>query len=131
MVQLFSPFSFGGVEFSNRVIISPMSQYSAIDGCATDWHFVHYGSLANSGAALLMVESTHIDAQARGTTGCLGLYTNKQEEALTRIVAQVHEFGSSLIGVQLNHSGRKASTTLPWDPVKGALRGGWEVLSVS
>ena len=71
MVQLFSPFSFGGVELSNRVIVSPMSQYSAIDGCATDWHFVHYGSLANSGAALVMVESTHVDAQARGTTDAL------------------------------------------------------------
>jgi 2,4-dienoyl-CoA reductase-like NADH-dependent reductase (Old Yellow Enzyme family) len=131
MVQLFSPFSFGGVEFSNRVIVSPMSQYSAIDGCATDWHFVHYGSLANSGAALVMVESTHVDAQARGTTACLGLYTDRQEEALTRIVEYVHKFGTSLIGVQLNHSGRKASTTLPWDPVKGALPSGWEALSVS
>lgn len=131
MVELFSPLSLGDVQLSNRVIVSPMSQYSAVDGCATDWHFVHYGCLANSGAALVMVESTHIDAQARGTTGCLGLYTDEQEEALTRIVANFRRCGTSLIGIQLNHSGRKASTTLPWDAVKGALPSGWEALSVS
>ncbi len=131
MANLFSPLAVAGLELANRIIVSPMSQYSAVDGCPTDWHFIHYGALANSGAALVTVESTHVDAISRGTLGCLGLYNHEQEQSFRRIVEAVHELGSSLIGVQLNHSGRKASSTLPWEPVKGALEAGrgWQTIS--
>lgn len=133
MPDLFSPITVSGVEFSNRIIVSPMSQYSALDGAPTDWHFIHYGALANSGAALVMVESTHVNPRARGTLGCLGIYTDEQEEKLGAIAAAVHTAGSSLIGIQLNHAGPKASATLPWDAVKGALPDGvgWEIISAS
>lgn len=131
MANLFSPLKLAAVELPNRIIVSPMSQYSAVDGKPTDWHFIHYGSLANSGAALVTVESTHVTAEGRGTPACLGIYTDEQEAGFARIVDAVHEHGSSLIGLQLNHSGRKASSTLPWEPVKGALEPGrgWQTIS--
>ncbi len=133
MPDLFSPLCIAGLELPNRIIVSPMSQYSAVNGAPTDWHFIHYGGLANSGAAIVTVESTHVSADARGTPGCLGLYNDEQEEAMARIVRAVHDNGSSKIGVQLNHSGRKASSTLPWEATKGALDEGrgWPILSVS
>src|SRR5580693_10213821 len=84
--QLFSPIQLGGLGLSNRIVVSPMCQYSADDGCANDWHFSHLGMLANSGAALLVVEATAVERRGRITHGCLGLYSDVNEAALARVI---------------------------------------------
>lgn len=134
MPNLFSPLKLAQRELSNRITVSPMGQYSAIDGVPTDWMFIHYGMLSNSGASLLMLESTNVEDRGRGTLRCPGLYNDAQEREFARIVSTCHAHGSALIGVQLNHSGRKGSSTLPWDRLKGSLPlsdGGWETISAS
>lgn len=133
MASLFSPISLAGCELANRIVVSPMSQYSAVDGMPTEWHATHYGALSNSGAGLLIFESTHISEESRGTLGCLGIYTDEQAKRLGEIVETCKRLGSAKIGIQLNHSGRKASGTLPWvgrGPL-GAESGGWETVSAS
>lgn len=133
MSSLFSAISLADCELSNRIIVSPMSQYSASDGLATEWHRTHYGALSNSGAGLVIVESTHVSAESRGTPGCLGIYTDQQAGLLSEIVALCKRVGSAKMGVQLNHSGRKASGTLPWigrGPL-AAETGGWQSVSSS
>ncbi|HJQ58488.1 MAG TPA: NADH:flavin oxidoreductase/NADH oxidase [Vineibacter sp.] len=114
---LFSPFNLGGdVVLPNRIVVSPMCQYSAIDGTATDWHLVHLGQLAASGAGLLMVEATHVEQRGRITHGCLGLYSDANEAALQRIVDWVRAWMPSIkLGIQLGHAGRKASAQRPWE----------------
>src|SRR3979490_2249187 len=83
---LFSPYKLAGTELANRIVISPMCQYSADDGCANDWHLTHLGMLANSGAGLLVVEATHVERHGRITHGCLGLYSDDCEAALERVI---------------------------------------------
>ncbi len=110
-----------GVEFANRIAVSPMCQYSADDGCANDWHLIHLGMLANSGAGLVMVEATHVQRHGRITHGCLGLYSDDNEAALGRVLNAARRAGSTKWGIQIGHAGRKASAQRPWEG-GGALR---------
>lgn len=112
---LFSPYKLAGLELANRIVVSPMCQYSADDGCANDWHLVHLGMLANSGAALVIVEATHVERQGRITHGCLGLYSDDNEAALARVVASARRAGTAKFGIQIAHAGRKASAQKPWE----------------
>ena len=115
---LFTPLRLAGLELANRIVVSPMCQYSADDGCANDWHLMHLGMLAHSGAALVIVEATHVERHGRITHGCLGLYSDDNEAALTRVIAQARRMGSAKFGIQIAHSGRKGSAQRPWE---GAL----------
>lgn len=112
---LFSPLSLAGLELANRLVVSPMCQYSADDGCANDWHLMHLGMLANSGAGLVVVEATHVERQGRITHGCLGLYSDNNEAALARVMASARRAGTAKFGIQLAHSGRKGSAQKPWE----------------
>src|SRR5262245_64996842 len=98
---LFSPFKLGSVELPNRILISPMCQYSADDGVANDWHLAHLGMLANSGAGLVIVEATHVERQGRITHGCLGLYSDHCEAALLRVMDHCRRSGTARFGIQL------------------------------
>ena len=111
---LFSPIALRGLHLANRIAIAPMCQYSALDGAAQPWHLQHLGSLALSGAGLLMTEATAVEAQGRITLGCLGLYDDRSEEALTRTIAGIRRFAATPIGMQLGHAGRKAGSHVPW-----------------
>src|SRR6204780_2443073 len=112
---LFSPIRLGGVELENRIVVSPMCQYSAVDGCATDWHIAHLGMLANSGAGLVVVEATHVERHGRITHGCMGLYSDDNEAALARVVASARRPGPAKFGIQIAHAGRKGSAQKPWE----------------
>ena len=111
---LFSPLRLGDLELENRIVVSPMCQYSAADGVATDWHMTHLGMLANSGAALVVVEATHVERRGRITHGCLGLYSDLCEAALERVISHCRRIGTAKFGIQLAHAGRKASSQVPW-----------------
>ena len=115
MSKLFSPISLRDLTLDNRIVVSPMCQYSARDGSATDWHLMHLGQFAISGAGLVIVEATHVEARGRITHGCLGLYSDDNEVALKRVIDFCHENGFAKIGVQLSHSGRKGSARRPWE----------------
>src|SRR5262252_8601607 len=115
---LFTPLRLAGLALANRIVVSPMCQYSADDGCANDWHLMHLGMLAHSGAALVIVEATHVERHGRITHGCLGLYSDDNEAALARVIAQARRMGSAKFGIQIAHSGRKGSAQRPWE---GAL----------
>jgi 2,4-dienoyl-CoA reductase-like NADH-dependent reductase (Old Yellow Enzyme family) len=113
---LFSPVTLGAVSLANRIVVAPMCQYSADDGSATDWHLQHLGSLALSGAALLMIEATAVERQGRITHGCLGLYSDANEAALGRVLALLRSIGChAKVGIQLAHAGRKGSAQRPWE----------------
>jgi len=114
MTNLFSPLRLAGLTLPNRIVVSPMCQYSADDGCASDWHMTHLGMLANSGAGLLVLEATHVERLGRITHGCLGLYSDACEYSLARVVAHCRAIGSARLGVQLAHAGRKGSAQRPW-----------------
>ena len=120
---LFSPYRLAGVELANRIVVSPMCQYSADDGCANDWHLMHLGMLANCGAALVMVEATHVQRHGRITHGCLGLYSDDNEAALGRVLSSARRAGTAKFGIQLAHAGRKGSALRPWEG-GGALPAG-------
>jgi len=107
-----------GLALENRIMVSPMCQYSAVNGSMTDWHLAHLGMLANSGAALLCFEMTDVEPIGRITPGCSGLYSDANEAALARIVAHCREHGQAKLAIQLAHAGRKASTAAPWDARK-------------
>jgi 2,4-dienoyl-CoA reductase-like NADH-dependent reductase (Old Yellow Enzyme family) len=114
-VKLFTPVELGGVTLPNRVVVSPMCQYSSIDGSAQDWHRVHYGALALSGAGLLCFEATHVERDGRITQGCAGLYSDENEAALKPIVEWARGWMPHVkLGIQLGHAGRKASAQRPW-----------------
>ncbi|HTF90409.1 MAG TPA: bifunctional salicylyl-CoA 5-hydroxylase/oxidoreductase [Planctomycetota bacterium] len=112
---MFAKFRLRGMELQNRVVVSPMCQYSAVDGTPTDWHFVHLASRAMGGAGLLFVEATGVTAQGRITLGCTGMYVDNHVAAWKRIVDFVHANTRAKIGMQLAHAGRKASCHLPWE----------------
>ena len=112
--SLFTPLTLAGVTFANRIAVSPMCQYSAEDGSASDWHLQHLGSLSVSGAGLVIVEQTAVEPAGRITHACLGLYSDPNEAALTRIVALCRRWGGARLGIQLAHAGRKGSARLPW-----------------
>jgi len=114
-VQLFTPVELGGVTLPNRIVVSPMCQYSAVDGSAQPWHQVHYGMLSMSGAGLLCLEATHVEREGRITQGCLGLYSDENEAALKPIVDWVRGWMPNVkLGIQVAHAGRKASAQRPW-----------------
>jgi NADPH2 dehydrogenase len=130
---LFSPIRLAGLELPNRIVVSPMCQYSADDGCANDWHFGHLGMLANSGAALVVVEMTNVERHGRITHGCLGLYSDDCETALGRVVAHCRRIGTAKLGIQIAHAGRKASSRRPWEGGHGLAAGEdpWETIAPS
>src|SRR5579863_152001 len=133
MSHLFDPIVLGGVEFANRIAVSPMCQYSADDGSANDWHLQHLGALSMSGAGLLIVEMTGVEPEGRITPHCLGLYSDANEAALARVVALSRRWGAARLGIQLAHAGRKASSRVPWQggtPVTPD-EGGWQTTAPS
>src|SRR5690606_26317871 len=115
MSSLFSPVTLGGVEFANRIGVSPMCQYSAYDGCASDWHLSHLGMLANSRAGLVIVDATPVERPGRTSHGCLGLSSDDSAATLARVIAYCRRHGSAKFGVQLAHAGRKASSQRRWE----------------
>jgi 2,4-dienoyl-CoA reductase-like NADH-dependent reductase (Old Yellow Enzyme family) len=115
MTMLFSPYSLGPLELSNRITIAPMCQYSAVDGLATDWHMIHLGSLALSGAALITLEATAVVPEGRISPNDLGLWSDAHADALAPILAAMRRHAPIKIGIQLSHAGRKASTNVPWE----------------
>ena len=127
--HLFTPIKLAGLTLKNRVIISPLCQFSAIDGTASPWHWAHIGQFAQSGAGLCIFEATAVSAVGRITPGCLGLYSDENEAALTKLLADVRTFSDMPMGIQLDHAGRKASTRPTWDLHKGQFvsdeEGGW------
>jgi 2,4-dienoyl-CoA reductase-like NADH-dependent reductase (Old Yellow Enzyme family) len=112
--KLFTPIQLGGITLPNRVVISPMCQYSADDGSMTDWHLAHLGSMACSGAGLFVVEKTNVTREGRITHGCTGLYSDHNEAAMARAVQIYREITKNPIGIQIGHAGRKASAQVPW-----------------
>lgn len=133
MSLLFTPLRLRALELANRIQVSPMCQYSAIDGAMTDWHLMHYGSLALSGAGLLVIEATHVTAQGRITHGCAGLYDEAQVAALERVLRFCRAHAGIAIGLQLGHAGRKASSERPWEG-RGSLKADaspWAVVDAS
>ncbi len=115
MSALFSPLALADLVLPNRVVVSPMCQYSAVEGVASDWHMMHVGHLALSGAGLFMLEATAVEGAGRIGHGCLGLYDDEQERALARVVSAAKRYGAARIGVQFSHSGRKGSCRAPWE----------------
>lgn len=127
MSHLFAPLTLRAVTLRNRIAVSPMCQYSCEGGLANDWHFVHLGSRAVGGAAVVFCEATAVLPEARISPEDLGIWSDRHAEALARIVPFIHEQGS-LAGIQLAHAGRKASTYRTWSPKQGAIpaaEGGW------
>ncbi len=132
MSILFSPLSIKDITFKNRIAVSPMCQYSAIDGFANDFHLVHLGSRAVGGAGLIIQEATAVSPEGRITPGDLGLWDEKHIEKLSGIVKFIHEHGA-LAGIQLAHAGRKASCARAWEGGKqlSQIEGGWKTLAPS
>ncbi len=129
---MFQPFRLGGLELKNRVIVSPMDMYSAVDGVPGDFHLVHLGSKAMGGAGLVMTEMVCVSPEGRITPGCTGLWNDEQRDSWARITAFVHQRSTARIGLQLGHSGRKGSTRLMWEGMDEPLpEGGWEVTGPS
>jgi len=131
---LFSPLRIRNIELANRIVIAPMCQYSAVDGCMTDWHLIHLGHLALSGAALLTIEATAVVPEGRITYADVGLFDDATEQAMGRTLESVRRWSDMPIAVQLAHAGRKASTEVPW---KGGAQfapddpRGWQTVSAS
>lgn len=114
-MPMFAPLALRGLRLANRVVVSPMCQYSAVDGTPTDWHLVHLGSRAVGGAGLVLAEMTNISAEGRISHGCAGLWNEAHAAAWKRVVDFVHAHSHSKIGIQLGHAGRKGSCRLPWE----------------
>ncbi|MFL6734876.1 MAG: NADH:flavin oxidoreductase/NADH oxidase [Sphingomicrobium sp.] len=134
MSVLFSPFEFGGLKLPNRVVIAPMCQYSAEDGCMTDWHTIHLGHLALSGAALLTIEATAVEPEGRISYGDVGLWSDDTEAAMATVLASVRRWSDIPIAIQLGHAGRKASTDKPWHggaQIRPGHENGWQTLAPS
>src|ERR1700712_792572 len=112
--KLFAPIVIGGLELANRIVIAPMFQYSAVAGCMTDWHQIHLGHLALSGAALLTIEATAVVPEGRITYCDVGLWDDATEAAMASVLESVRRWSDMPIAIQLAHAGRKASTEVPW-----------------
>jgi anthraniloyl-CoA monooxygenase len=129
---MFVPLRVRGVELKNRVVVSPMAQYRAVDGVPTDWHFVHYAERAKGGAGLVFTEMTCVSPEGRITPGCVGLYNDVQEKAWNRIVDFIHTETDSKVAIQLGHSGAKGSTQLGWETMDAPLAAdNWEIVAPS
>jgi 2,4-dienoyl-CoA reductase-like NADH-dependent reductase (Old Yellow Enzyme family) len=132
-IDLLSPLSIRGMAFRNRIVMSPMCQYSAIEGLANDWHLVHLGSRAAGGVALVMVEATAVVPEGRISPGDMGIWEDRHIEPLARIARFVHSQGA-VAGIQLAHAGRKGSCDVPWKggaSLKTPAEGGWTVVGPS
>ncbi len=127
MSHLFDPLTLRSVTLSNRIVVSPMCQYSSVDGFSNDWHFVHLGTRAVGGAALVITEASGVAADGRISPQDLGIYDDRHVEGLARCVGFIHS-QNTLAGTQLAHAGRKASTARPWDGggALGPEAGGWQ-----
>ncbi|MEQ8365853.1 MAG: bifunctional salicylyl-CoA 5-hydroxylase/oxidoreductase, partial [Roseicyclus sp.] len=129
---MFTPFALRGMTLKNRIVVSPMAQYKAVDGCPTDWHLIHYGERAKGGAGLVFTEMTCVSPEGRITPGCPGLYAPEHEAAWARLVDFVHSETDARICCQIGHSGRKGSTQLGWERMDAPLpSGNWDVVSAS
>lgn len=131
---MFTPFKLRSLELANRIVVSPMCQYSAVDGTPNDWHLVHLGSRAIGGAGLIITEMTDVAPEARISLGCTGMYATEHVEAWRRIVEFVHANSSTKIGIQLAHAGRKGSVRHPWEGTDVPLslgEGGWKTVAPS
>ncbi|MEM7301335.1 MAG: bifunctional salicylyl-CoA 5-hydroxylase/oxidoreductase [Pseudomonadota bacterium] len=129
---MFAPFKLRSMELENRIVVSPMAQYKAVDGCPTDWHFAHYAERAKGGAGLVFTEMTCVSQSGRITTGCPGLYDTEHEKAWRRLTDFVHRETGARICCQIGHSGRKGSTQLGWEEMDAPLESGnWELISAS
>lgn len=132
MSLLLSPIIIKNLELKNRIVVSPMCQYSAVDGFANDWHLVHLGSRAVGGAALILQEATAVSPEGRISPGDLGIWSDDHIAFLKRITTFIHDNGS-IAGIQLAHAGRKASFDVPWRGSKQLTTadGGWETVAPS
>ncbi len=129
---MFQPFRLGRLDLKNRIVVSAMDMYSAVDGVPGDFHLVHLGSKALGGAALVMTEMVCVSPTGRITPGCTGIYTPAQEESWARVVEFAHGATTAKVGIQLGHSGRKGSTKLMWQGMDEPLPdGNWEVVGPS
>ncbi|XHC00036.1 bifunctional salicylyl-CoA 5-hydroxylase/oxidoreductase [Nitratireductor sp. ac15] len=129
---MFAPYKLRGLTLKNRVVVSPMAQYKAVDGCPTDWHMVHYCERAKGGAGLIYIEMTCVSPEGRITPGCPGFYKPEHEAAWTRIVDFVHRETDAKICAQIGHSGPKGSTQLGWQEMDAPLKeGNWPLLAAS
>ena len=129
---MFTPFRLRDMHLKNRVVVSPMAQYRAVDGTPTDWHFVHLAERAKGGAGLVVTEMTCVSPEGRISPGCTGAYAPEHEVAWKRIVDFVHAETDAKIALQLGHSGPKGSTQLGWEEMDAPLaRGNWEVMGPS
>lgn len=131
--KLFSLVRLAGLELPNRIVVAPMCQYSAQDGEASDWHMTHLGMLANSGAAMVVVEMTNVEPAGRISQGCLGLYSDACEAALGRVIRHCKAIGHAHFGIQIAHAGRKASASRAWEGGKplSAEQGAWQTIGPS
>ena len=135
---LFTPFSLpsprGGLTLPSRIVVAPMCQYSAVNGLAADWHLMHWGNLLNSGAGLVTIEATAVLPEGRISPGCLGLWDDATEAAMTDTLQRARRLApATAVCIQLSHAGRKASSAAPWDGGKllSSSEGGWETFGPS
>jgi 2,4-dienoyl-CoA reductase-like NADH-dependent reductase (Old Yellow Enzyme family) len=130
---LFQPYALGPLQLPNRILIAPMCQYSAQEGCATDWHLMHLGQMALSGAGLLIIEASAVEPEGRISPQDLGLWCDANEAALARVLDAVRTHSAMPIAIQIGHAGRKASVARPWEG--GAqiapAAGGWQTVAPS
>jgi 2,4-dienoyl-CoA reductase-like NADH-dependent reductase (Old Yellow Enzyme family) len=132
--QLFTPIRVGNLELPNRIVVAPMCQYSAENGCMTDWHVIHLGHLALSGAALLTIEATAVTPEGRITYADVGLYSDETEAAMARILSAIRKWSDMPIAIQLAHAGRKSSTEKPWlggTQIPATDINGWQAVAPS
>lgn len=130
--HLFSPLTFRSLTLRNRIGMPPMCQYSAQNGLANDWHYVHYGSRAVGGAGLVIVEATAVTPEGRITPACLGIWSDQHAEALARVATFIKQHGA-VAGIQIGHAGRKASASVPWQGPTHLTeeQGGWPTMAPS
>ena len=134
MSQLFQPLQLGSLRLPNRIVIAPMCQYSAENGEAGDWHMIHLGNLALSGAGLMILEATAVSPEGRISSGDLGLYSDADEAALARILGAIRAHAPIPVAMQLGHAGRKASCQVPWEggaQIPPDQPGGWKTQAPS
>jgi len=138
MSQLFSPLMLsaprGGLALPNRMVVAPMCQYAAVNGCATDWHFAHWSNLLNSGAGLFTIEATAVVPEGRITPSCLGLWDDRTEAALADALQRARALApQTAVCIQLAHAGRKASSAVPWQggQLLAPDQGGWQTVAPS
>jgi len=133
MSALFSPYTLGALPLRNRIVIAPMCQYSAEHGNAGDWHMIHLGQLALSGAGLMIIEATAVEEIGRITHGDLGLYSDDNEVALARVLKVIRSHSRMPVAIQLGHAGRKASSRVPWEGGQclSADEGAWQTVAPS